>query len=67
MLDTSVGGALATGETPRTCLVRESEEEASLGEDIVQNAKDAGTVTYFYLSGEGFGGDTGLVQHSSMP
>ena len=62
MLDTSVGGALATGETPWMCLVRESEEEASLGEDIVKNAKDAGTVTYFYLSGEGSGGETGLAQ-----
>jgi 8-oxo-dGTP pyrophosphatase MutT (NUDIX family) len=62
MLDSSVGGGLATGETPWTCLIRESEEEASLGEEIVKNAKDAGTVTYFYLSGEGSGGEIGLAQ-----
>ena len=62
MLDSSVGGGLATGETPWTCLIRESEEEASLGEELVKTAKEAGTVTYFYISGEGSGGEIGLPQ-----
>ncbi|KAK0278415.1 hypothetical protein LTR35_009154 [Friedmanniomyces endolithicus] len=62
MLDTSVGGALATGETPWECLIRESAEEASLGEEIVRTATDAGNVTYFYISGAGSGGESGLAQ-----
>ncbi|KAK2599016.1 hypothetical protein QQS21_005551 [Conoideocrella luteorostrata] len=62
MLDTSVGGGLATGETPWTCLIRESEEEASLREEVVKRAEDAGALTYFYLSGEGSGGEAGLAQ-----
>ncbi|RYN31089.1 hypothetical protein AA0119_g4738 [Alternaria tenuissima] len=62
MLDTSVGGGLTTGETPWSCLLRESMEEASLGEEIMRNAKDAGSVTYFYVSGEGSGGEAGLAQ-----
>lgn len=62
MLDSSVGGGLATGETHWSCLIRESEEEASLNEKLVKTAKEAGTVTYFYVSGEGSGGETGLPQ-----
>ncbi|KAK0108688.1 hypothetical protein ONS95_003480 [Cadophora gregata] len=62
MLDSSVGGALATNETPWTCLVRESKEEASLEEKIVRNAKAMGSLTYFYLSSEGSGCETGLAQ-----
>lgn len=62
MLDNSVAGGLATGDTVWSCLVRESEEEASLGEDTVKKAKHEGIVSYFYLSGEGSGGDIGLAQ-----
>jgi len=62
MLDTTVGGGLTTGEIPRECLVRESKEEASLEEDTVKQARDVGTVTYFYLSGEGSGCEFGLAQ-----
>lgn len=62
MLDSAVGGAMVTGETPWTCLVRESMEEASLEEKIVRKATDAGSLTYFYLSGEGSGCEPGLAQ-----
>lgn len=47
MLDNCVGGALNTGETPLTCLVREASEEASLPEEYVRaNAKSFGVVSY---------------------
>lgn len=62
MLDTSVGGELSTGETPWSCLIRESEEEALLGEALVRSAKEAGTVSYFYISGDRSDGETGLAQ-----
>ncbi|KAH6626155.1 thiamine pyrophosphokinase-related protein-like protein [Chaetomium sp. MPI-SDFR-AT-0129] len=66
MLDTSVGGALATGETPWSCLIRESEEEASLGEETVKRATAAGDITFFCLSDEGSGGEEGLAQPERM-
>jgi 8-oxo-dGTP pyrophosphatase MutT (NUDIX family) len=62
MLDSSVDGGLALGETPWSCVIRESEEEASLKEDLVRTAKEIGTVSYFYVSGEGLGGEIGLAQ-----
>ena len=47
MLDNCVGGALDTGETPLTCLLREASEEASLPEDYVRaHAKPYGVVSY---------------------
>lgn len=47
MLDNCVGGALNTGETPLTCLMREACEEASLPEAYVRdNAKPFGVVSY---------------------
>ncbi|KAF2027561.1 thiamine pyrophosphokinase-related protein-like protein [Setomelanomma holmii] len=62
MLDSSVGGGLATGGTPWSCIIRESEEEASLEEGLVRCAQEVGTITYFYVSGEGSGGESGLAQ-----
>jgi hypothetical protein len=44
-LDSSVGGGLATGETPQSCLLRESDEEASLESSLVHSASEAGTLT----------------------
>lgn len=63
MLDNTVAGGMATGEQPFECLVRESDEEASLPADYVrQNARAAGCVTYFYVRDERAGGETGLLQ-----
>jgi hypothetical protein len=47
---------------PWLCLIQESEEEASLKKDVVRSAKQCDTVTYFYVSGEGSGGASGLTQ-----
>ncbi|GAB7346930.1 hypothetical protein MBLNU459_g1995t1 [Dothideomycetes sp. NU459] len=63
MLDNTVAGGMATGETPRLCLVREASEEASLPSALVSAAaKSAGTVTYFHIRDERAGGETGLLQ-----
>jgi isopentenyldiphosphate isomerase len=62
MLDNSVAGGLSAGESPWECLMRESEEEASLSRDVTEKAKATGSVTYFYQSGKGSGGEEGLLQ-----
>ncbi|KAF7193882.1 hypothetical protein HII31_04772 [Pseudocercospora fuligena] len=63
MLDNTVAGGIATGESPFESLVRESAEEASLPEDVVRKgAKAAGTVTYFHIRDERAGGETRLLQ-----
>ena len=47
MLDTYVGGALNSGETPLQYLVRKAKEEAALPENYVRaNAKPNGVVSY---------------------
>lgn len=63
MLDNTVAGGIATGETPFESMVRESQEEASLAEDLVRsNVRAAGTVTYFHIRDHRAGGQTGLLQ-----
>jgi 8-oxo-dGTP pyrophosphatase MutT (NUDIX family) len=63
MLDNTVAGGMATGEDVVECLIRESDEEASLPAEFVrENAKAAGTITYIYIRGEQAGGETGLIQ-----
>ncbi|SMY27776.1 unnamed protein product [Zymoseptoria tritici ST99CH_1A5] len=63
MLDNTVAGGIATGESPFESLVRESAEEASLPENIVrENAKAVGTVTYFHIRDARAGGETKLLQ-----
>ncbi|KAH7355291.1 thiamine pyrophosphokinase-related protein-like protein [Rhexocercosporidium sp. MPI-PUGE-AT-0058] len=63
MLDNTVAGGMATGETPLECVIRECGEEASLPEELVrENVRACGTVTYVYLRDERAGGETGLVQ-----
>ena len=62
MLDNTVAGGLATGEEPFECLVRESDEEASLPEEVIRmNATLHGTITYIYIRGSQAGGETGMV------
>jgi 8-oxo-dGTP pyrophosphatase MutT (NUDIX family) len=63
MMDNTVAGGLTIREQVLDCLVREASEEASLPEQIVrENAKAAGTVTYFNLRDKLAGGETGLCQ-----
>lgn len=63
MLDNTVAGGIATGESPFESLVRESAEEASLPEDLVRKgAKAVGTVTYFHIRDHRAGGETRMLQ-----
>lgn len=63
MLDNTVAGGMATGEDPLECLVRESEEEASLPRDLVRKcATSQGTVTYIYIRTAQATGEVGLIQ-----
>lgn len=62
MMDNTVAGGLATGETPFDCLIRESEEEASLPAELVRSAQACGTLTYFHIRDARAGGETGLCQ-----
>ena len=63
MLDNTVAGGIATGETPIKCLIREASEEASLSDQLVRsNAKACGTVSYFHIRDDRAGGEAGLLQ-----
>ena len=63
MLDNTVAGGLPAGEKPFDALVREAAEEASLPEKLVrENAKQCGTVSYFYIRDDRAGGETDLLQ-----
>ncbi|KAK4954239.1 hypothetical protein LTR10_007669 [Elasticomyces elasticus] len=63
LLDNTVAGGIATGETPLRSMVREAGEEASLSEELVQKGvKAVGTVTYFHIRDHRAGGETRLLQ-----
>lgn len=63
MLDNTVAGGIATGESAFESLVREAQEEASLPEEIVRKgAKAVGTVSYFHIRDQRAGGETRLLQ-----
>ena len=63
MLDNTVAGGIATGESAFESMVRESAEEASLPEDLVRSkAKAVGTVMYFHIRDRRAGGETRLLQ-----
>lgn len=65
MLDNTVAGGMATGESPLDCIIREAQEEASLPEDVVRNrikAAETETVTYIYLRNEESTGELGLLE-----
>lgn len=63
MLDNTVAGGIATGESPFECIVREAGEEASLPEELVRKGvKPVGTVTYFHVRDHRAGGETRLLQ-----
>lgn len=51
LFDNTVAGGLMTDENPFECVIRESEEEASLPEHIVrERAESQGTVRYIYMT-----------------
>ncbi|OAX83316.1 hypothetical protein ACJ72_02316 [Emergomyces africanus] len=62
MLDNSVAGGMATGETPFECMLREAEEEASLERDVAKHAIAVGALSYIYERDHRAGGETGLLQ-----
>jgi 8-oxo-dGTP pyrophosphatase MutT (NUDIX family) len=63
MLDNTVAGGMASGETPLECIVREADEEASLPEDLVRNAATSeGLVTYLYIRSRQALDVAGLIQ-----
>ncbi|KAF1956041.1 thiamine pyrophosphokinase-related protein-like protein [Byssothecium circinans] len=63
MLDNTVAGGIATGETAFESLVRECKEEASLPEALVRKTVRAcGTIMYSTIRGPKAGGETGLLQ-----
>lgn len=63
MLDNTVAGGISSGENPFESVVREAAEEASFPDSLVRsNAKSCGMVTYFCITGQRAGGETGLLQ-----
>lgn len=65
MLDNTVAGGILYGEEPRTTIVREAIEEASLPEDLVQEKiRACGVLSYFHVQGANEGDPTGLFQPS---
>ncbi|EME40705.1 hypothetical protein DOTSEDRAFT_136968 [Dothistroma septosporum NZE10] len=63
MLDNTVAGGIASGESPFDSMVRESAEEASLPEELVRrHAKAVGVVSYFHIRDHRAGGETRLLQ-----
>lgn len=63
MLDNTVAGGLAAADaSPREALVREADEEASLPAGLVRDrAREAGLVSYIYLTDARAGGDDTMV------
>ncbi|KAG0647670.1 Nudix hydrolase chloroplastic [Hyphodiscus hymeniophilus] len=61
MLDNTVAGGVASGETPFSCLIREAAEEAEVAELVRAGAGAAGTVSWLNISDEKAGGDAGLM------
>lgn len=63
MLDNSVAGGMATGESPLPCVIREASEEASLPAELVrQNVQRQKDISYVYIRDSRAGGETGLIQ-----
>ncbi|KAJ9160676.1 NUDIX domain-containing protein [Coniochaeta hoffmannii] len=62
MLDVTVGGGVKSGVPPLETIVQESEEEASLPEDLIrQRARPRGVVSHMSVTGKDFKGEKGLV------
>jgi 8-oxo-dGTP pyrophosphatase MutT (NUDIX family) len=62
MLDQTVAGGITAGEPAWTTLIRECMEEASIPALVAEKSKMVGAITYFYVSGKGTGGESGLFE-----
>jgi hypothetical protein len=63
MLDNPIAGGMAFGDGAFTTLVKESNEEADLPEDLGRKyAKSCGTVSYFHVQAKRDGEESGLLQ-----
>ncbi|KAE8153042.1 putative NUDIX family hydrolase [Aspergillus avenaceus] len=52
MLDCTAAGALTVGDSPRSAVVREATEEASLDKTIIKrDIRSAGCISYFHMKG----------------
>ncbi|KAF2803198.1 uncharacterized protein BDZ99DRAFT_427763 [Mytilinidion resinicola] len=61
-LDTTVAGGVKAEHSPWECIVQEADEEASLPESLVRSqARSTGVLTYLAKSGQGDGGEFGLM------
>lgn len=62
MLDSTVAGGVKSGVPPMQTIIEESDEEASLPEDLIRkHAKCRGVVSHMSLTGSLFPGEKGLV------
>jgi 8-oxo-dGTP pyrophosphatase MutT (NUDIX family) len=62
-LDSTVAGGVSAGTSPLQTIVREADEEASLGEDLTRkHIRSAGVLTYINLLEKGQGEVDGLVK-----
>jgi 8-oxo-dGTP pyrophosphatase MutT (NUDIX family) len=53
LLDNIIAGGTPAGLTPRECLVKEAEEEASVPEALARTAREAGAVSYIMAVPQG--------------
>lgn len=62
MLDSTVAGGVKAEVPPFQTIVEESDEEASLPEDLIrQHTRSRGVLTHMSVTGKGFRGEKGLV------
>jgi 8-oxo-dGTP pyrophosphatase MutT (NUDIX family) len=62
MLDSTVAGGVKSGVPPLQTIIEESDEEASLPEELVRkHVRSRGAISHVSLTGKGFSGEQGLV------
>lgn len=62
MLDVTVGGGVKSGVSPFDTIIHESEEEASLPEDLIRkHTCPRGAISHMSITGQDFKGEKGLV------
>ncbi|RHZ66423.1 hypothetical protein CDV55_106962 [Aspergillus turcosus] len=56
MLDCTAAGALSVGESPRSAMILEATEEASIGREIIESGmRFVGSISYFHMKGSSIG------------
>ncbi|CAG7632322.1 unnamed protein product [Allacma fusca] len=66
-MDNMVGGGLAVGYSVIETALKESNEEASIPEDLLANLQPVGTVSYFFESERGLFPNTHFVYDLELP